>query len=328
MNRLAEGIAWLGSSIAGLSALLYGAGFLALQSHSNLLGISGASFPASEYLKEGARFFLINLMMIPWDRPLLTLLLGSAVAAIALRVLVSHEAQKARGRWAWLTDRYALGAFFVLVAGLAVISFTRFPVFFLATSVNDLLLPPPESARFQSVPDAALEGTGPSFQPEASQSDVVGVLVSEIRSADERPRVARYEALLFDFTVTLALLGAVGFLCTRFSKGQASSLRSALRASLGVLLGAVAVIAFAELLLLPVNFGKLVSINEFPVVRVVVADASLREEVPHDRSFLMLLKSDREIVLYDFRNPVWKSIVVLSRGEASSIRVLGTEAAF
>lgn len=49
---------WLGGSVAGITALLYAAGYLVARSHQHLLGLFGlVEFGNDEYLQEGAKFF-------------------------------------------------------------------------------------------------------------------------------------------------------------------------------------------------------------------------------------------------------------------------------
>jgi hypothetical protein len=55
-------IAWIGASVAGFTALCYGAGYFVIHTHLAMLGFSGVvDVPADQLLLEGGRFFYYTL---------------------------------------------------------------------------------------------------------------------------------------------------------------------------------------------------------------------------------------------------------------------------
>lgn len=58
-------IGWIGASIAGLTALCYGAGYFVIHTHLAMLGFSGiVDVPTNQLLLEGGRFFFYTLEKI------------------------------------------------------------------------------------------------------------------------------------------------------------------------------------------------------------------------------------------------------------------------
>ena len=157
--------------------------------------------------------------------------------------------------------------------------------------------------------------------------EVKEIVTSEIRRPDETARFARYQNLLFLFLCTVILLELIYFFTLRNKDADGYLRNKGPRLILKLALFGTIVIASIKLLLLPINFGKLIVSNEYPVVLVTVDDEQLDKEIKSDQLFLMLLKNKNEIVLYDPDNPIWESIVTLQREKVSSIRVVGTDKA-
>lgn len=348
MRIITRLFAWFASSIAALSALLYGAGFLVVHAHLSLLGVSGTAVPTVEYLKEGGRFVLMNLMMMYWDRSIFILLICVVPIFISIRLFAfsqtSDSANAARitnGARSLRAAGFLLGGIRkavarcapwvvgVVIIGTVGVSLLKLPSFFVSLSINDLLLPQ-GSLRMEAA-ESLPQGVESIPLPDGYAGRGVGVtetVISEIRNRDDTARYSRYQSLLFFFLCALSLLW---FICTISFEGSGS--RSILRSriaelALKVALCFTAAIASVQLLVLPVNFGKLVVPNEFPVVLVSVADEALAQQIPPDRLFLMVVKNDEEIVLYDPQNPIWESIAMLKRNHVSGIRVLGTDKIF
>ena len=62
LGALSGWIGWLGASVAGLTALCYGAGYFVLHTHLTMLGLTGAvDIPTDQLLLEGGRFFYFTL---------------------------------------------------------------------------------------------------------------------------------------------------------------------------------------------------------------------------------------------------------------------------
>jgi hypothetical protein len=62
MRGLTGAIGWIGASVAGLTALLYGAGYFVIHTHLTMLGLSGVvDVPTDQLLLEGGRFFYYTL---------------------------------------------------------------------------------------------------------------------------------------------------------------------------------------------------------------------------------------------------------------------------
>ena len=85
-------LAWLASSIAGISAVLYGFGFLITRAHLNMLGLYGfIDYGPEVYLQEGARFFLVvgYQMLRGSAAPLLSLFVVIAALGFTLQPLLA-----------------------------------------------------------------------------------------------------------------------------------------------------------------------------------------------------------------------------------------------
>ncbi len=347
VKNLAGLITWVGSSMVGLSAILYGAGFLVVHAHLSLLGVSGTSVPVIEYLKEGARFALMNVMMIYWDNAIFLLVLGVVAISVITRFVVRPEATRndspassrshilpewvrrlLSGRVLTLSSAYGRWTLVVLTLAATALCLSTLPSFFIAVSINDLLLR--SDSLSVEVPEPLSQG-GEAFPLPAGlaggEASVKEVVISEIKSADESPRYRRYQRLLFSYLLVLALVWSISKIMSGTSAHPHSRQSKRQELILQVSLFGAAAVASIELLLLPVNFGKLIVSNEFPVVLVTVGNDALAQQVPADRLFLMLAKNDEELILYDPDNPIWDSIVMLKRSHASGIRVVGTDRA-
>jgi len=62
VSALTGAIGWIGASVAGLTALCYGAGYFVIHTHLTMLGLSGVvDVPTDQLLLEGGRFFYFTL---------------------------------------------------------------------------------------------------------------------------------------------------------------------------------------------------------------------------------------------------------------------------
>jgi hypothetical protein len=337
-KALAAGIVWIGSSIAGLSAILYGIGFLVEHSHLNLLGVLGPSIPAIDYLKTGARFIVQNVTFISWNPETLgLLLLPVLVCALTLSELrrecrdVLCRALTKRGLarlskvplWFWSAITAAASVAIVILA------LQTPPEFLLVASVNNLLLPAATASSVSGQPARpASDSGGPGGEFLSRTLNGKDVVASEIRSGDPTARYARYQHLL---TLAMAVLNGVILVWLLSTLGRqvwrATSLilaRVVVRIAL-IALGAVAVLDF---LMLPVAAGKLLVPNEYPSVVVIVGKSLSAADVPSSRVFLMLMKTETEIIVYDREHPIWQSILILDRAAVGGIRIIGTDQVF
>jgi len=84
-----DALKWLAGSMAAVSALLYAAGFLAIQAHLNLLGVSRiVDVPTADFLMEGGRFFALLPLFLLAGMVLLSPLL---LVLLVLRRHVEHR---------------------------------------------------------------------------------------------------------------------------------------------------------------------------------------------------------------------------------------------
>jgi hypothetical protein len=92
-------ILWLGGSLAGLTAILYTAGYLVTRAHLSMLGLYGVvDFGGDYFVQEGAKFFLVVGYSFGRSAvlPLLELVGATAVAVMTLRYLLWRTRVK---RW-------------------------------------------------------------------------------------------------------------------------------------------------------------------------------------------------------------------------------------
>jgi hypothetical protein len=74
-------LGWLGASVAGLTALCYGAGYFVIHTHLTMLGLSGViDVPTNQLLLEGGRFFFFTLSQM--------VVFAMVLAAIAIAVWI------------------------------------------------------------------------------------------------------------------------------------------------------------------------------------------------------------------------------------------------
>lgn len=340
--------AWFSSCIVGITAILYGAGFLVVHSHLNLLGVSSTSMPVVEYLKEGGRFVLINLIMIYVDKSILILVISVIVLTAAVRFIGTMEVsslanlawpangmlavwvgkifpEHLRKTFAWCCQWAIAAAILVSISVLL----AKLPTFFVAAQINDLLLRT-QSPKLEG-PESILKDFKTKELPfdfTTPKGTITDDVMSEIRSNDDEALNSRYQNLLFLFLCMLTLLWLIYLIFPKSSLHGRSLSKSLREAVFRMVLFSAGAISFLQLFLLPLNFGKLVVPNEFPVVVLTVDDEKLAKEFPPDRTFMMLVKNDQEIVLYDPHNAIWQSIMTLKRDHASSIRVIGTDKLF
>jgi hypothetical protein len=84
---------WLGGSLAGITAMLYAAGYLVTRAHLNLLGLYGIVDVGNDYfIQEGAKFFLVigYSYVLGVVLPLLAIAGLVATALLALRLMLRN----------------------------------------------------------------------------------------------------------------------------------------------------------------------------------------------------------------------------------------------
>ncbi len=337
-KALAAGIIWIGSSIAGLSAILYGVGFLVEHSHLNLLGVLGASIPAIEYLKSGARFVVQNVTFLSWNPETFGLLLFPFLLSALTRSELRRECRDVLER---LVTRHNLArlwklpvAFWSAITAIAsaaivVLAVQTPPGFLVVASVNNQLLPSALATPVAGQPAGpAADSGGPSAEPLVRWVEGKEVVASEIRSDNPTARYARYRYLL---TSAMAVLNGVVLIWLLSTLGQqiwrGTSFVLA-RVVVRIALFALGAVAVLDFLMLPIAFGKLVVPNEYPAVVLIGGKSLSADDVPPGRVFLMLVKTETEIIVYDTEHNVWRSILILDRAAVSGIRVIGTDRVF
>lgn len=84
---------WLGGSLAGITAMLYAAGYLVTRAHLNLLGLYGiVDFGNDYFIQEGAKFFLVigYSYVLGVVLPLLAIAGLAATVLLALRLMLGR----------------------------------------------------------------------------------------------------------------------------------------------------------------------------------------------------------------------------------------------
>jgi len=298
----------------------------------------------------------MNLLMMYWDTSILVLL----VCVLILYVLVGilGKAQEARGfsskmksrcrvssdrvwevvkkiipeplvrRTQTAVSRCGLWMMLVVIVFGVVWSAHRLPEFLVAASINDLLLVSSSSeTKKGESPALDIEYTLETVASKDWEIDPTAEVIAEIKSDDEAALYSRYQGLLFLFLCLLFLLGLIYIIYIRSGNGQ-GLLRGGSHMILKAALIGVSAMLVLAFFLLPMNFGKLIVSNEFPVVYIATTDEVIVKEGSTEGLYLMLVNNDKEIVLYDLENPIWESILVLRREQVKGIRVIGLERVF
>lgn len=277
-------------------AFLYALGFLASRAHLSLLGVSEFSVAHTAYLEEGGRYVLTCIVAMAGDWTVVLRLLAGVTVLTVLHTRMTAQDAGYQGSVA-ISRRVAIPAIAVsAIVGLGILV-SQLTVFFEAAAANDLLLGDGDASEIQQA----------------------------IRDHDEEVLLGRFTALLGRTIDTGLFIWAIGvaLVWLRSMKIRAQFLYGAIFRIVHA--GAILVLMI-KLLLLPVNYGKLLVPNEFPVVSVTVNG----ETEPFTKGYLLMLaRSEQEVVLYDRENPNYvPNILYLPADEITGLRVLSRESAF
>ena len=125
LGTLKGAITWLAGAVAALSALCYGAGYFALRTYHQMLGLDGiVSIGADEMLIEGAEFWRWLIYKLVLSLGLLVILVMILFMLFEhtgpLRRLGDSFRSRARSLWNETRERFPrLGSFAILLAFLA-----------------------------------------------------------------------------------------------------------------------------------------------------------------------------------------------------------------
>lgn len=285
-------LTWFTGAVAGITAMLYATGYLALRAHANLLGLTGfVQFDHDEFLQEGARFFLVAATMI--GQGLLSA--QTALAALALLVLTLH----------WATRRLLArsNALVTHLRGwsprLRLLALGAVGVLFL-TSLWDNLGRLRDPLCIANVLFVA-----PDFS--ACPTDFNGAeMIGELRDGSSPKLQARFSDLLFSG------LGHVVFLAF-----VVAWLAQPLAARRWLVLPFIIVIALM-LFMLPMTYGVMVKPVRFPRLALTLnADAGKRA----DQRLYLVRRDDLGIVAWDAqrRSLVWWPLSSIARAEVEAV---------
>ena len=334
MKSLAKLFGWASVSLAAVTAILYALGFLVVSSHQNLLGVPDTTVPPIEYLKEGGRFLLMNTLMLYWDTPMFVLLVVLLVVALLLPAMADLSNKAANqvvatsrnpNRHSWVKSageiilRHKKNLLWVFLIPIILFAVIRFPEFLLTASINNLLLPSRTNVT------EAVGSTPEKTDLTKPTSIALEAVISQIKNNDERKLYKRYQGGLFSFMIVfLPTLLIYNFYNRLLTPPTELSTRETYFARF--LLTILGCILISEFFLLPISFGKLLVPNDFPVVFMQTADIQ-SEEQKNSRYFL-ILRNDREIIVFDPTHPIWESILIVDATHVKTIRIVGTENVF
>lgn len=256
VGRVRSVVAWLAGAAAGLSALLYAAGFLAVRAHLNMLGLYGFVDPdGNDYLQEGAKFFHVSAVLAG-QAVVSVFILGPLFVGlfIAVRSWIDRRAASV-GRIggvvrAW--DRWHRGALYGLAfAGLAVWLSVEIRTLTTPLCIENLLYPSRSVAR-------VCEAQGAQAR----------ALLTALVSRDEGTLAASYEYVLVVLARFALLWGLAAWASATWARYR----------QLAVVPFVLATTVVA--LLVPMNYGILKREALYPRVQVTLSDTSASLPTP------------------------------------------------
>jgi hypothetical protein len=304
LQRLKESIAWIGGSLAGLTALCYAAGYFSFHAHLTMLGLDGTvDFPHEQMLLEGTHFFFITAKHL--------LLVGLALGVAIVAFMAAGEALaragpflRARARLREFLEKRPTLVLVTLLVVFAVAVVVHSDHFFYplqdVTAIdNQLFKPLPVKPGATECPSAAanLELV----------TETVSLLL-RMGPVCAAARQAEFVSLLNGFLVLLVALAAA--LSKRFG---ASFPKAA-----PMIRGLLGIYALVYLLLLPIAFGILVREPVHPVVRIDFKNGS-------SAGGFLVSRNDRGLTLW---SPGERAARWLPAESVSAIRTVGQASVF
>lgn len=294
IQNIGKFFGWIAGITAGVSALLSVAGFMLLQSHAHLLGVSRVFHHTIEnYLYQGGNFFITTLF---WALPVS--IIGNKYIWTIAGIIVLYLLVKRLGLFGNINQRLNTQETFrqpwvrwVVIVAAAILFIIFINHILPPSDAQDLLFAPsghPEIAK-RTTPDAikALKNQ--------YVSSVLYVLLSAlilwgINRIHQHPEKKSSSALLYVYDRLSA-------------KYEEHSVEEKTQEPKGKLFSAVGhlflyLLFIVQLVLLPVQYGKAVYPNTFHRVSNLTLDENLQGKIPQSRNIYLLNERDEEFVLY------------------------------
>jgi hypothetical protein len=308
LKAVASFIGWLAGSLSGIVAIMYGAGFLSVHAHLDMLGLNFVStVPNTVYLQNGAKFFYLSTIMLTENifflvvdaLPLFILAFGATalVAAVILFAASGFHIGKALKTVRNFFSRFGrpedtgpkAGHWLRPLILIAVLlwGWRQYPVFFAPIQLSNLL--------YQTCEQSS---------PLPESQDLVRSLTCKILE-DDRSAVQKFYGGLLNQTMILFLFAVV----LRKLFFQALILK--------ILYAPLLLLFSICFLVLPITYGKLVISNEYPLIRLEKKSES-KTEIP-EGPFFMISQEDKQLVLW---HPANKTAFMIHPSEVTAIEML------
>jgi hypothetical protein len=307
LKAAASFVGWLAGSISGIVAIMYGVGFLGFHAHMDMLGLDfNSNIPNTVYLQNGAKFFYLSAIIIMENVfllivdifPLILVVVASIVAVVSLVLFVISGFKPARFKETTgklvssfkssgeKPSKISQGLYFLILAGVLLWGIWQYPFFFTPVKLSGVL-----------------------YQ-ECKQKP--GVLSSEISADnllcniqnDERSEIREFYGILLNESLVLFLFVVVLrkiFLQTLILK---------------IAFAPVLLLFLICLLVLPINYGKLIMSNEYPLIGITLKTGS-PVRIPEGRLFL-ISQAEKRIVLW---HPDTKKAVMMDPNQVAAIEI-------
>jgi hypothetical protein len=304
VSLLLKYLAAFGGVIGTLTAVLYGAGFLATRAHLNMLGVwTGVPIVNEEYLYQGGLFFLNSIFSLASVIPFAVVLAGGlyglkvllswvlrGLSKLAMRIrrigrLTVREARIT----SWRTERLKLLPMNVSGTTLGLTCLTMVlvfgvPIFYgKSLSIQNLL-----------------------FQPQGASESVPWLA----KWLQQHILEGRQGSLSYYYGLLVAGILMTGFLLWYVQRDIADVTHRILRLVLGTIL-------IVQILLLPLNYGVLVQSVIYPRVLIDTQEVS-RTPV------WLLFETSEEVIVYDIRCAK-KGISTIKKKDVKELRIFDQE---
>lgn len=285
-------LTWFAGAVAGVTALLYAAGYLSLRAHANLLGLTGfVQFDHDELLQEGARFFLVAATAVGQA------LLSASVALVVLMLVVLALRWVARRVFTYLHEPAArANAWSSRLRWLALFAVGALFLWSLWDTLGRLRDPLCVANVLFATPDLSACPTG--FDGAA--------LIGKLRDGASRSMQAEFADLLFSG------LGHALFLAS-----VAAWLARPLAARRWIVMPfAVAIVLM--LFMLPMVYGVMVKPVRFPRVALSFTDDAGKSV---EQLLYLVRRDDQSLVVWDAqrRTLVWWPLSLIRKAEVEAV---------
>jgi hypothetical protein len=264
-------VAWIATSLAGLTAIVYAAGYFLFHAHLNMLGLGDVvSFPHDQMLLEGGRFFLFSISRLIWDCVIGGLMLAIVLIAVALLREVKAITDRTQRIGAWVNRRRAaiaashprLGGALVLALFVSCLAahakYYYYPLYSLQELANLLFSRP-------GPPLKTAQDCIAFLQTEPELSDFAARIVSSGSGHCQNRLAFEFDGILEEYLLLIISGGIIFHYTSKVSDGIMIRLMR--------LLLAAYILIFT--LLLPVAFGVLVRIPIYPAVEITPRNGTL-----------------------------------------------------